>query len=322
MVKHLAALIVVLFAAGLLAGCGFFLASPFPQYLAQVTHQRSLSDYLPDLTSGQVTLKVMNNGSTEFLFLVYLPPIANARLLVLDEQLGIVSQYEDDRSTSTNRLGNLLLVQPTGTFVAGTIIIDATGQIVGPYSALSGYEYNLGFYTGAPDFRFFDPSSRTTSDHTQMSLLFAPTPITGVPLSSTGASYSLHRLFHDMTAGTVAFYFKKDLTWRIEGVLRQASTFNTDYNTLYNPFFSNPTYFTIDNVDLESVHYTRDGTVIRSMEEDGGRRKMKLVGFDGTVKAEFPEYRNRTAEAYAAEGDHYYFLDLEERILYRANTWW
>jgi hypothetical protein len=58
------------------------------------------------------------------------------------------------------------------------------------------------------------------------------------------------------------------------------------------------------------------------MEEDGGRRKMKLVGFDGTVKAEFPEYRNRTAEAYAAEGDHYYFLDLEERILYRANTWW
>ncbi len=66
----------------------------------------------------------------------------------------------------------------------------------------------------------------------------------------------------------------------------------------------------------------RDGTVIRSMEELGGRRKLKLVGFDGAVKAEFPEYEHRTVEAYAAEGDHYYFLDLEEGILYRANTWW
>jgi hypothetical protein len=131
----------------------------------------------------------------------------------------------------------------------------------------------------------------------------------------------LHRLLHDVAADTVAFYFREEPGRRIEGVLHQASTFDADLAS-YTYFFDIPTHFAIDNVDLQFVHYTRDGTVIRSFEEAGSRKRIKLIGFDGAVKAEFPDYEHRTVDAFAAEGDHYYFLDLEERMLYRANTWW
>jgi hypothetical protein len=322
MVKRLTTLVAVLLLAPLLASCGFFFASPFPQSLAQVTHKRSLSDYLPNIESGQVVMKVMNNGARELLFLMHLPPVDNSRLLVLDDQLGIVSQYEDDRSTSDNLLGELLLVKPDESFVAGTILLNAAGQVIGPYTALANRQDNLGFYTGVPDFRFFNNASPTSSDHTQLNLLFgAPASITGVPLSATGGSYSIQLLFHDLAADTVALYFRLEGSWRIEGVLLRASTFNVDHNS-YTYFFDHPTHFSIDNVALENVHYTREGTVIRSLEQAGGRRKLMLFGFDGKLKAEFPDYDHRTVEAYAAEGDHYYFLDIEKRILYRANTWW
>jgi len=321
MVRGLAAPLVVLLPAALLASCGFFLASPFPQHLAQVTNLRSMSEELSDTDSGQVTMKVMNNGTREFLFLQYRPYLGNSKLLVLDAQLRIVSRYEDDRSDPYDRLGDLQLVTPTGIFVAGTILIDAAGQVVGPTTGLPGYEYYLGFYTGG-DFRLFDQSLRLNSDHTQMDLSFSSaTTITGVQLSSPVASYHLIRLYQDVAADTVAFYFLEELSWRTEGVRFQASTFAANHN-VYNPFFANPTHFTIDNVDPEHVHYTRDGTVIRSSAEGGDRRRLKLIGFDGAVKAEFPDYEHRTIDAFAAEGDHYYFLDLEERMLYRANTWW
>ena len=330
MVRRLIALLAVLLPAALLASCGFFFASPFPQHLAQVTNLRSMSEELPEMDSGQVILKVMNNGTREFLFLQYRPPFGNFKLLVLDAQLGIVSRYVDDRIDPANRLGDLQLVQPSGNFVAGTLILSATGQVIGPTTGLPGWENNQGFYTGValgvplPDFRFFAPLSRTTSVHEKLNLLFGDLgSITGVPLSSTGASYTLLRIYHDPAADTVALYFKQDLTWRIEGVLHLGSTFDAVHAAYPYPYYLDmPTHFTIDNVDPEHVHYTRDGTVIRSSAEGGDRKRLKLIGFDGAVKAEFPDFEHRTVAAFAAEGDHYYFLDLEERILYRANTWW
>lgn len=325
MVKRLAAPLAALLLAASLTGCGFFLASPFPPYLAQVTHQRPLSEYLPDLQSGQVFLKVMDNGVREFLFLVYEPPDANSTLLILNDRLGIVSRYEDDRSSTDNRLGNLLLVQPAGTFIAGTIVIDALGQVIGPYPALSEYTYYDGFYTGSPasEYRFFDPSLFSdTSSHISLNLLFGGvTAIGGSLYSSSGNFCSIHRIFHDVSQDKVALFFKvQSFPQRIEGVLYPASLFG---GYPYTPFLdANPTHFTIDNVEIETVQYTRDGTVVRSLEEDGGRRKLLLIGFNGALKAEFPDYDHRTVEAYAAAGDHYYFVDLEDRILYRAKTWW
>jgi hypothetical protein len=317
MVRRLAAPIVVLLAAGLLAGCGFFIASPFPQYLAQVTHQRSVS--LGDLESGQVVMKVMNNGTRELLFLLHLPPVENSRLLILDEQLGIVNQYEEDRSTSDNLLGGLMMVTLSSEFLCGTVLFDASGAFTGTlYSSLQNYVGNRGFYTAGTEYRLFDMGTRNLSQNAILNNSFAfAGSDAGVDLSSPAVYYSLREIFHDVPANQVAFYFRLEGYQRIEGVLYQASGFA--FNT---PFLAGPIHFAIDNIDLESVHYTRDGTVIRSMEEDGGRRKLKLVGFDGAVKAEFPEYEHRTVEAYAAEGDHYYFLDLEQGILYRANTWW
>jgi len=323
MVRRLIALLAVLLPAALLASCGFFFASPFPQHLAQVTNLRSMSGELPDMDSGQVILKVMNNGTRGFLFLQYRPPFDNFKLLVLDGQLEIVSRYVDDRGTSANRLGDLQLVQPSGDFVAGTISIDAAGKIVGPNAALQTYEHNLGFFTGVPDFRFFNQSLRLNSGHIKMTTAFIPLgPVTGIQLSSSGANYNLLRLYHDVPADTVAFYFKEDLTRRIEGVLYRAPTFDADQASYTYFLDDNPLHFTIDDVDPEHVHYTRDGTVIRSSAEGGDRRRLKLIGFDGSIKAEFPDFEHRTVAAFAAEGDHYYFLDLEERMLYRANTWW
>lgn len=322
--KRSAAAAAALALAALLSGCSFFLASPFPRYLAQVTLKRPLSEDLPDLQSGHIILKVMNNGAREFLFLVYHPPVENSTLLILNDQLGIVSRYEEDRSTTDNRLGDLLLVQPAGTFVAGTILIDAAGQVFVPYPPLSGYTYYNGFYTGFPasEYRFFNPTiSSATSEHLALDLAFGgASPVVGVPFSLTGFFYRAHRIYHDVALDRVALYFQREGSWRIEGVLYQASIFGS---YPYNPFLdANPIHFSIDNVDPECVHYTRDGTVVRTMEGNGGPRRLKLIGFNGTVKAEFPDYPHRTVEAYAAAGDHYYFVDLEERILYRANTWW
>jgi hypothetical protein len=323
MVRRLAIAGSITLLTALLGACGFFLASPFPQHLAQVTHQLSVSEYLEDPTSGQVTMKVMNNGSLELLFLVHHPTVENSRLLVLDERLGIVSRYEDDRSVSTNRLGNLLMVRTAAAgFVCGTVLFDAAGDFTGtsPSTDLSSRIGNLGF-DAATEYRLFDWSIRTTSNNEKLdSSFFLAGTDGGVFLNSTGASYVLREIFHDVPDDRVAFYFRQEGTWRIEGVLYQASAFAT---YPYSPFLdNNPTHFTIDNVDPAYVHYTRDGTVIRTMEEDGGRRKLQLIGFDGRVKAEFSDYENRTVDAYAAEGDHYYFLDLEQAILYRANTWW
>jgi len=79
-----------------IASCDFFMASTFPDYLPSVRRVESLDKYFQSSNKCDYDMFVMDNGSgNDFVFVLFRPEFGDRKVVVLDNELNIVSEFED-----------------------------------------------------------------------------------------------------------------------------------------------------------------------------------------------------------------------------------
>ncbi len=309
-----------------LSACDFFTASVFPDYLPRLEGSLDLQAYLADDDEGggsrlEVFPDLAAGGKSDLLFLTIWRPGVEPRLLILDQDLDIVGDW--DQLTASSALGG-------GSF-GRTALIDAGYRYVIGSIAFDPATLQPVLYTGAPDnlagVTKFDasPANNRTyllwvdGDSPQLNVAgwnaaWGATTSYAAALTSMSLSMYAERAAWDSTNGHCYVAFG---TYGNVIILRLPAT-EFEAGSLVPPLVDNYPPFVIPNAQAESVQFTQGGVVVRT--HDGERQ---LWGEGGLLETYDPaEDEGDIFEAYSPLGERYYALDRKQKVLRKLAVWW
>ncbi len=345
----------------LLAGCEFFAQSPFPGYLPGLKESADVSGILEDPRTHDIQLFTMPrpNGDVVFLLqrsfesgeetvtafndeleprgqvtgwfgelrMVDLPAsylVGDYRFDALtlqgtyDPAVSFNDFYMRDRFGFSNFADTTYTMQtyPSGGYSSLNLSSSPVGNwpsmfYIDPFPLYGFYEVRI---TDPPDGRLFHLGSVFYfKDHVQ------------------SQGFAVITLIADSGVRSWAIIVRDDPGDHIDGVrfpdriftyfqahgalIERPPEFDSSGELLYASFPIG------DNLRGNVAQITADGIVVETDREE----EMRLVEF-GTgriLDTEIdPSSKGSFVQAYSTHGDHYYLLDLLNKRLYKANTWW
>jgi len=95
MVRRIVVLLVILI-FGFFWGCDFFIASSFPDYLPSVRNIANLDKYFDKSNPSDYDIfTIQNNSGDDYVFVLYKPQAGMRKVVVLDSDLSVQSEYEN-----------------------------------------------------------------------------------------------------------------------------------------------------------------------------------------------------------------------------------
>ncbi len=318
-----------------LSGCDFAAMSAFPSYLPLLQKTQDLSRYVGDADLRTSRLDVLSVGGPDRLFLTVFRPDEPTRLLVLDEDLKLLADYDEAKlrsilgTTATGNLGSTLMVDAKGDYVAGNFVLDdvtlqpllSTSDMVSgtPAFAAGVASFGVGNYLMWVD-NSTDPA--LLQGQKRDPGWSAPSSFS-VQLAPQSFSLSLQRVVRSYVA-PATYFFVFGAYSNVIILAIPAVDFEGGPAMMAQPLISTVDpipypWFGIQNARAETAWFTTDGFVVRTNE---GERQ--LWGEGGSVETYDPHEHGPSDvdEAYSPLGKHYYRFDRERRTLSKLNVWW
>jgi len=326
-----AGLSVTLAACGLLAllRCDLLTQSVFPSYLPFLEETRDLSDYLGGGYGSE--LEVLSLGSGDRLFLIISPPDASARLLVMNEDLEILADYDEgsvrDALGGSGSFGRTVMIDALGDYVVGNFVFDdaTLHPLLSTSDVAPGTPGDVAGVAHLPGFANYLMWADNTGDpalfHVEVrnSAWAAPTSFSS-ELAPQAFSLSLERAVR--TYQPPETYFLTFGSYE-NVVIVAVSAFDIESGSPLEPLLDtvipvNYPWFVIEDAEAASVQFTADGFVVR--KRNGERQLWGDGGLKDTYQPE--ESESDVDEAYSPIDDHYYVLDRDRKTLNRLSIWW
>lgn len=330
MVRRLAGGVLSLaLAAGALAlgSCAIFTDSLFPWFLPGVTASLDLSpwidgDLVPEDMSADdwwLDLAVLRDAGGEDTLFILVGGYRGNRLIVLDDDLSLAGTLDDDPD-----LGRRALVDANGAFVIGRQILAE--PLPTEAGTAPGDQYNPAFSDGLSNYLVW-----VDNDQYPVQLRFEcydgdwMNPVSGAAsLSATdpGSRWEPAAAACDpqRPAGQeVVLLLRRWGTEDEPSRLRVAYLPIADFQSTLFTDATIDSYpgFTISEVDGERACYTRRGIVV---EEHGERAWLYRSGDDRLALD--VRSRHRFETAYDLDGECFYCVDKDERLLFKGRTGW
>jgi hypothetical protein len=313
----LLALLLVL--PALLTGCGFFTASLFPGYLAQVEASFDLGPRVDDFLSGQdypwhseVFVLRTAAGVDYGAVLIGIENLPYKLLMLVGPTGGV-------RELSSQSLGRLHLTDASGRFVVGNLAFDPTTLPAFSILGITNY-YALGFSAGTNNYLLWTDSA--TSNSLQFARYGAGWG--GATNNSaqvdTNYGYELRGVCYDQGAAgkeVILVLFNYNYN-RVVVLFTPAAGFDGTV-TFLTPLLSNYQHLELENVDASNVLYTRKGIVVADWD---GRAVLKDFSGADTGKGLDLGQRQEVRVAFDLEGNNFFAFNAEDRVLYRGKTGW
>jgi hypothetical protein len=300
--------------------------SMFPSFLSGVEATRNLTQELDDLLPAGTTdwgsrIAVLRSplyGDVDYVFLLVNTPRGN-RLIVLDRNLDIVNTIDD------GNFGERMMVGAQGNFVVGKVVLVgaqdsaptelSTSDPDTNKPGVTGDHRNCLIYAGGNTLyvESYDPQY-TWNTSTLYSDAIASD---GGNWNVAGVGYDSSRTDEEVMlglvrwdTGTLAVLFVHDADLATGGL---SPPLEETYVSLGQGFARQLS-------DVRRVHYTRNGIVVRSEQDDG---QCYLLDYDGGELHRFQlNVRGGLEEAYDIEGEHFYYFVRDERVLFKGRTGW
>ncbi len=316
----------------ILSGCDFAAMSAFPSTLPLLQKTQDLSRYVgaDDLRTSR--LDVLSTGGPDRLFLTVFRPDAPTRLLVLDEDLKLLADYDEEKLRSTppntsGSLGSTVMIDAKGDYVAGNFVFDAALQpILSTSDAVPGTPSNAAGVAHLPGVANYLMWVDNSTDPALLQVLkrdpgwSAPSSFSP-QLAPRAWSLSLQRVVRTYVAPETYFFvfgaYSNVIVLAIPAAAFESSSPTQPLVNTVAPV-SYP-WFVIQNARAETAWFTTDGFVVRTNQ---GQRQ--LWGDGGLVASYDPRDHGPSdvEEAYSPLGKHYYRFDRQLKELSKLKVWW
>jgi hypothetical protein len=316
-----------------LGTCTMFTDSLFPWYLPGVTASLDLSPWIdsglvPDDMSAAdwwLDLAALRDSGGEDTLFIAAGGYRGNRLIVLDADLSLAGTLDDNPD-----LGRRALVDANGDFVIGRqILVDplptATGTTPGDQNGaafsdgLSNYLVWIDNGLSPAQLRFERYGGAWTSPVSGMVCLSATDP--GSRWEMSAAAYDPQRPAGQEVVLLLRKWGSEDEPSSLRVVYMPIADFQstlfTDAEAVGDPAIDGYPGFTISEVDGERAYYTRKGIVVQEYDE----RAWLYRSGGGRLALDFRS-RHEFEAAYDVDGERFYCIDKNERILFKGRTGW
>ena len=312
--------LLVLPAVALLAGCGYLLDGPFPEYVTRMVSQEDISGVIPYAPGAHYEIRVVNSPAGDTVWVYGESAEFAERFALFDDDLELLLGPREEAAGEDKFFSDsLLMFDAAGAFYVGKLVYslgfapqtDATwGWQLGYYDPGSA-RYTFPYVTGQDTINRDEWTGPTTNVG----------PIAGGTISGIVYTYGgFEALSHDMQGGQVALYAWPFYPFDhlVQGVVGAEASF---VSGLFNPMTSDTRAFTIDvgTRDFDRPQFAGSGTVIRFRDDE------KMVFYDlkgDEVETYWARDHGDIRYAYSPGGEYWYILDPERGTLTKARTWW
>jgi hypothetical protein len=313
-----------------LGACALFTDSLFPWYLSGVTDTLDLSPWIDDTLVPEemsesdwwLDLAVLRDDSGTDRVFVAVQGYTTSRLIVLNSDLSLTVGFGVNPIDGLG-VGRRAMVDAADDFVIGNRIIDNPSLI--PGATTPGWSDDLGLSIG-------------TSDNVLFSIDYGVSPIrlicnryssgwgaTGNPSAAISTNTEDH-----WELGAVAYDDHRAVDQKVVLLLRKWGDENDEGRVVYlpetdllvgpltEPLTSYPGFTVSPKDGVDRMSYTRKGVVVR---EHGGDATLYRFREDDSVPLQFST-RHDVLDAYDLDGEYFFVVDKDERMLYKGRTGW
>ncbi len=315
MVRRAALLLLVLS----LAGCGFFTASLFPGYLAQVEKSHELGSSIDGFLGSlggtgyrwypKLFVLTTDAGIDYGGVLIEIDSLPD-KLLLLADSAGNLQQLKDPR------LGQLHLKDAISQFVVGQAHFAPGSLPSAVFNEAVNGNY-LGFAPSVSENYLVFTSGTTTITYQKFTSGWGAGTANAVTVDAVG-SYELRGLYYDpgaIAGQEVVLVFFDFSSNRVLVFFTPVSSY---ISGPLSPLTMYPSLQFYD-ADAGNVFYTRKGIVVA--DYDGNAALMDFSGKETGKKLDLGQ-GGEVRIAFDIEGDTFYVFNPENRVLYRGITGW
>jgi hypothetical protein len=326
MVRRILRLLAAAAAVLTLGTCALFTDSLFPWYLSGVTDTRDMTPWIDytlvpeDMSEYDwgVDLAVLRDHSgTDYVF-VAVHGYTGSRLIVLNSDLSLVPAADNPMDGVDT--GRRFMVDANGDFVVGTQII--TNPSFSPGGTTPGGWDDLGLSIGTDNLLFsIDYGHSPPFRYTICPAGWGSYTDRYVDISSSAAdNWELAAVAYDAQRSAdqnVVLMFR---TWGYdddEGWVFYVPEADAT-STLMTPLTAYPGFSVTPRDGVNRMHYTRKGIVVRDHSD---RATLYRFNPNDWLRLDF-NTRHDVLDAYDLDGEYFYVLDKDLRMLYKGRTGW
>jgi hypothetical protein len=317
-----------------LAGCGFFTASLFPGYLAQVEKSYDLGSRIDSFLASvgsaeyrwypQVFVLTSDAGVDYGGVLIEIDSRPEKMLLLADPD-GNVQQLAE-KELITYYLGQLHLkaADAVNQFVVGQYQFapDDLATTASPISGINGYYRGFSDATSTYNYLVWSNDPLTLA-YQRYGPSWSAGGTTNYATIDTYGGFEMRGVFYDAGATTgrevvlVLFDYSSNRVLTVFTPLADYSggSLPTSPETILSTY----PYLSFDDVDAGNVIYTRKGIVLA--DYDGKAALMDFSGTETGKKLDLGQH-GEVRLALDIAGEHFYVFNPEDQMLYMGKTGW
>jgi len=307
--------------ATFLSTCSLVTQSPFATWIGLVQRQAEISDKIEYDAMGQYRVHVVDDGTSEYVFVVAAIPGKEKSVAVYDTELNSVFALTEPFSSSLFHGDSRPVADENGNVYLGLL---AFGPGMSRRTDLAST--NVGTLAHVTDGT--SPSFVVYSLNGS-SLTYWPVPLnpsgvpgspTNKPLDTSGANYQQPLTATSHISDTVAFIAHDEANSSIGGFFSTPSTF-VNTNLLTAEVITSPGGFKF-SIDMypDEIWVAEDAIIVRENRPDSA----VLIAYDVTGAQLGTLNLNISRERFAMSmaNSHFYVFDPENTMLRRLSTWW
>jgi hypothetical protein len=328
MVRRTLRLLTVAAALLALGTCALFTDSLFPWYLSGVTDTLDLSPWIDDTLVPQdmsandwwLEVSVLRDDSGTDRVFIAVQGYTTSRLIVLNSDLSLGAGANPIDGLG---LGRRAMVDANDDFVIGNRVIDNPSLV--PGATTPGWADDLGLSIGVGDNVLFAVDYGASPIRLLCNRYNSGWGATG----NAGATISGSTEDH-WELGAVAYDDQRAASQRVVLLLRKWTNDNDEGRVVYlpetdllvgpltEPLTSYPGFTVSPKDGVNRVSYTRKGVVVR---EHGGNATLFRFSESDSRPLQFST-RHDVLDAYDLDGEYFYVVDKDLRMLYKGRTGW
>jgi len=310
----------------IIVSCDFLFLSTFPDFLPDIKLIKNLNNSFDNSIKNNYDMFVINDGTTnDFIFVLYKPESGNRKVLVLNTEFDVLSEYEDINLGSIHMCyagspGRALVgtySMSFSDFTWNTTNIAASSRdhiIIRNFDSLLFYV----LYTESPNYF----QILTTAYDNDLTLTPSPGEDDSCRIDDSGKEYILENAaFYENGPDVVILIVRRMWDNQVIGIVIPASDFpelggggNTAIDNYYVHYFG--------EIKPGSVHFLNGGMSVIMENYDG---KVVMYGYNnvfyrvGDTNAR--QFKDKIV-GYSPYNDDFYVFDPATKDIFKCQVWW